>query len=86
MALLTRYWFAFRKSAMPTMLSLGCGVTAYDLADAQKMLQEQVYPMYGEQPIESIIENVDVSTLEEKHVRPNMGNPVMRGVWFPMLF
>jgi hypothetical protein len=85
MAFLTRYWFTFRRLARPTLLSLGCGITAYDLADAHRMLREKVFPIAGEQPIDDVIENIDVSTLEEKHVRPNMGNPVVRGVWFPML-
>jgi hypothetical protein len=67
------------------MLSMGCGITAYDLDDAYGFLREQVFPTYGEEPVDEIVENVDVSKLEERHVRPNMGNPVMRGVWFPLL-
>ena len=37
-----------------------------------------------EPPIESISEDVDISTLDEGHVRPNMGNPLRRGIWFPI--
>jgi hypothetical protein len=25
-----------------------------------------------------------VSTLDPRHVRPNMGNPVTPGIWFPL--
>jgi hypothetical protein len=64
---------------------MGCGITAYDAADAYTFLREQVFPTYGEEPVDEIVENVDVSTLDEGHVRPNMGNPVVRGVWFPLL-
>jgi hypothetical protein len=62
---------------------MGCGVTAYDLADARKLLQEQVFSNYGAELIDEVIEDIDISTLDDKHVRPNMGNPVVRGVWFP---
>lgn len=83
--MLERFWFKFTKSAKPTVLSMGCGITAYDLADARRLLREQVFPAYGEEPIDEIIENIDVSTLEQEHVRTNMGNPAVRGVWFPLL-
>ena len=78
-----RFWFTFTKPARPTILSMGCGVTAYDLADARKLLQEQVFSNYGAELIDEVIEDIDISTLDDKHVRPNMGNPVVRGVWFP---
>lgn len=32
----------------------------------------------------SYVENVDISSLDDNHVRPNMGSPIVRGVWFPM--
>jgi hypothetical protein len=85
--MLTRFWFKFRRTSPPDLLSMGVGITAYDLADARRMLREQVFPLYGEEPVDEaeVIENIDVRTLEEKHVRPNMGNPAARGVWFPML-
>jgi len=34
--------------------------------------------------LESVRENVDVSALDERHVLPNMGNVLVRGVWFPL--
>jgi hypothetical protein len=64
---------------------MGCGITAYDLVDAHKMLREQVFPLFGEGIVDEVVENVDVRTLDEKHVRPNMGNPAVRGIWFPLL-
>jgi hypothetical protein len=33
-------------------------------------------------PIRSVIEDVDVSTLDQR-VRPNMLVPIWRGIWFP---
>jgi hypothetical protein len=84
--MLTRFWFKFRVTSPPTGWGLGVGITAYDLADARRMLREQVVPIYGE-PVDEpeVIEHIDIRTLEEKHVRPNIGNPVVRGVWFPPL-
>jgi hypothetical protein len=80
--LLTRYWFKFKKSAEPSNLNLGCGITAYDLEDAYHFLREIIFPDFGVRPIESVIEDVNISTLEANHVRPNMGIPVVRGVGF----
>jgi hypothetical protein len=82
---LKRFWFSFEKSKQPNNLNLGCGITAYDLPDAQRFLREQVFPSCGELPVKEINEGVDVRTLDEKHVRPNMGNPAVRGVWFPLM-
>jgi len=30
-----------------------------------------------------IVENIDISTIEDMNVRPNLGVPVWRGVWYP---
>jgi|HubBroStandDraft_6_1064221.scaffolds.fasta_scaffold18377_2 hypothetical protein len=83
--MLHRYWFSFTPSSGASVLNRGCGITAYDEADARKMLEEKVFPVYGQAEILSVIEDIDVSTLDEHHVRPNMGVPVVRGVWFPLL-
>ena len=83
--MLTRFWFTFRQPAEPSFLNLGCGITAYDLTDAQKFLREQVFPIFGERVVDQVIEDIDVSTLEQNHVRPNLGNPAVRGVWFPAM-
>ena len=80
---LTRYWITFQPTTKPTFLHLGCGVTALGKSDALTLLESAL----GKElpPIEQIIENVDVQTLDAGHVIPNMGVPTERGVWFPML-
>jgi hypothetical protein len=85
--MLARFWFKFRPTPRMSLLKMGVGITAYDLADAHRMLREQVFLALGEEPVDpvEIIENIDIRTLEENHVRPNMDNPVARGVWFPFL-
>lgn len=70
----------------PTWYSaLGYGVTAHNREDALKLLANRVFG--GALPqIESVLENVDVSTLDEGHIRPNIAPPAFRGVWFPREF
>ena len=83
--MLIRFWFTFEKLAERSVLDMGCGITAYDLSDARSFLQEQVFPAYGLRTVTHVKEDVDVRTLEANHVRPNMGNPAVRGVWFPLI-
>lgn len=84
-----RYWFEFdlpKEESLSRHYYLpvhGCGITAYDLNDALKImrlfiLQSDDFPKFSR-----IVENIDLSTLEEKHVLPNAGVPVWRGVWYP---
>jgi hypothetical protein len=90
MALLRRYWIRFAEDTIPRILSVpgilavGCGVTAFDKADAVGILKST---MFRDSPIPKIvefIEDIDVSELDPRHVLPNMGLVVRRGVWFPL--
>lgn len=83
MSSLRRYWFIFPKSAKPSPLNIGCGVTAYDYDDAIDLLRQRVFNG-GEPSVAEVIADVDVSTLDKRHVLPNMGSTVVRGVWFPL--
>jgi hypothetical protein len=80
---LKRYWFTFEPSSAPNSLNLGCGVTAYDQRDAEAMLQDVVFRNAQVPTIREVVEDVDVSTLDPKHVLPNMDSCNRRGVWFP---
>ena len=64
-------------------LGLGCGVTAFDREDALRLVTELAFDNEAVPPVKSVIENVDISTLDRGHVIPNMGAPSERGVWFP---
>jgi hypothetical protein len=85
---LIRFWITIEEgSEVPAGSSspLGFGVTAFDREDAIGLLRADVFG--GQLPtIESIIEGVDVSTLDEGHIRPNMETPAFRGVWYPKGF
>jgi hypothetical protein len=80
---LTRYWITFKPTVEPTFHNSGCGVTALGKSDALTLLTNAL----GKElpPIDQIIENVDVQTLDVDHIIPNMGVPAERGVWFPRL-
>jgi hypothetical protein len=84
-----RFWIQF-KFPLPSKyrmgLGRGCGVTAYDLSDALAQLSDLAFEGDPVPEIESVVENVDISTLDAGHVLPNMGNPLARGIWFPMGF
>jgi len=80
---LIRYWFRFKPFGKPAPLSLGCGVTAESSAAAISIVQAQVFRGQPLPPVEEVVEDVDVSTLDQKHVLPNMESPLTKGVWFP---
>jgi hypothetical protein len=81
-----RYWFHFEKLEKPTVLDLGCGVTARDLTDAESILRELILTKCKNLKIKSVKHDVNFDELEKKHVRPNIGNMALRGVWFPQGF
>jgi hypothetical protein len=84
---LVRFWIEFDqklKDRPPLVTLIGVGVTAVDREDALKLVAERVFKGETMPPIKAIRENVDVSTLDEGHVIPNMEPPFWRGVWFPL--
>lgn len=82
---LHRFWFRFdRPPGAPSgWTALGCGVTGVDRGDAEALLAASPLAKDGLPPVREVIEDVDVQTLDAGHVLPNMGDPSMRGVWFP---
>ena len=82
--MLTRYWFEFVRGGQATALSLGCGITAYNLDDARRMLRQEIFPLYGDRAVARVIEGVEIASLDETGVRRRLGNPAVRGVWFPV--
>ena len=82
---LRRYWFKFRTPRFPAALNIGCGVSAYSYEDAVNLLRERVFG--GKEPDIVVCDaDVDVSKLDHKHVLPNIGSMVVRGIWFPLGF
>jgi hypothetical protein len=81
--LLKRYWFKFVNLPKFDAMTLGCGVTAYDYDDAISLMRQTVFAEKEMPTIGDVVENVDIRTLDQGNVVPNMEAPVWRGVWFP---
>jgi hypothetical protein len=82
-----RFWFEFSAdpgTSLPAGVRLGCGVSAYDYDDALQIIQTSVFKNGALPTIARDIEDVDVSELDANHVRPNMGDVLRRGIWFPL--
>ena len=85
---LKRYWFEFDFSddgltRFGYLTPTGCGITAYDYANALRIMRVFILRGNSLPRFSRIIENVDVSTIEDMNVVPNLGVPVWRGVWYP---
>lgn len=80
---LHRYWIRFRPHPSQTVPRPGCGVTAYNYEDALEILVNTVFRGKEMPAIEDVIDDVDIRSLDQKHVIPNMEVPIWRGVWYP---
>jgi len=81
-----RFWIRFKSIPQYSSLRLGCGVTAYDYDDAVSILRDTVFRNKELPLVDTVVEDIDVSTLDQKHVVPNMEPVIWRGVWFPKGF
>jgi hypothetical protein len=80
---LRRYWIEFPKRVeLPPGFRPGCGVTAFDLVDAFEILRGAFRKGAVPAPTQ-VVEDVDIRTLDQEHVVPNMGDVTRRGIWFP---
>ena len=77
---LTRFWFEFNVPGAGRY-----GVTAYNYDDAINLLKAAVFRDSEIPEIKTVIENIDVSTLDEGKILPNIGTPSFRGIWYPAL-
>lgn len=75
---LRRYWFALPGR-------LGIGVTAFSLDEAEALARKACQELGWAFETPEVIQDVDVRTLDQNHVIPNMLPPNFHGVWFPML-
>jgi hypothetical protein len=83
---LHRYWFEMGvdEERSGSEWPYSYGVTAYSEDDARGLLSMKVFREQSLPMIRRVTKDVDISTLDENHVRPNMGNPLKRGIWFPL--
>ena len=84
---LRRFWFEFQFAdgrVPPADLKMGCGVTGWTKEDALTQIRSRIFGAASLPQVAKAIEDIDVSTLDPNHVRPNMSSPVGRGIWFPL--
>ncbi|MBA3680090.1 MAG: hypothetical protein H0W73_02725 [Bacteroidetes bacterium] len=67
---LIRFWFKFENNPIP--LNFGCGVTAFNDIDALTIIKEQVFKNKPFPEVAVKIENIDINTLDQGHIIPNM--------------
>jgi hypothetical protein len=80
---LRRYWIGFAGADIPIGFRMGCGITAFSREDAFALLLK-VWPGKGDGlTISNVSEDIDLTTLDQNHVLPNLGDVTKRGVWFP---
>ncbi|MBI1867945.1 MAG: hypothetical protein HYS06_06585 [Methylocystis sp.] len=82
--MLRRYWFQLEELSPPDLLNRGCGITAYDIEDASVILRNIVFSIYKPRDVLAVVEDIDISTLDEGRVRKGIGDPSVYGVWFPL--
>ena len=84
---LIKYWVTYHGLSMdelPVGAVAGCGVTALGEDDALQLLRTSIFAG------RDLPENLTISIvrseadLDQKHVLPNSGNMLRRGVWFPL--
>ena len=76
------FWITFERLPRPSVLNIGMGCTARTEADARLLVKNAVPDM----AIQTIKPVTDLSSLDQGHVLPNMGDISQRGIWFPMGF
>jgi hypothetical protein len=82
-----RFWIEIddEKDKAPLFEGRSFGITALDAEDALGLLEHHVFKG-GLPGIRKLVSDVDVSVLDQNHVVPNMGNVLIRGIWFPLGF
>jgi hypothetical protein len=76
-----RFWTTTKPMGCPSATNLGIGVTAYSEEDARAIIADQ-FPKVEVLGLRVVD---DLSTLDDRHVLPNVGDHMVRGVWFPRL-
>jgi len=79
---LHRYWIRL-KAGESVPRELWFGVTAYTQTDALEILRYLAFAPAGLPELIEIVADVDVRSLDQGHVIPNMNPPNWRGIWYP---
>lgn len=78
-----RYWIQFSNPPLGNVLAFGCGISAIDREHALQILDRRIFSKTGVLQIKSIQNDVDIRSLDQQKIIPNMGDVTAIGVWFP---
>jgi hypothetical protein len=81
---LRRYWIKFADDSHVS--PMGYGVTAWTSDDALAILKAKVFANDHLPHSPAITADINISTLDARHIRPNMSSPNWRGIWYPLGF
>jgi hypothetical protein len=76
--MLRRFWF-------PMSRGFGIGVTAATETEAREMAEQTRKHYFVDAAFTGFVPDVELSSLDQRHVVPNAGPVVVRGVWYPCL-
>jgi hypothetical protein len=81
--MLRPYWIKTFGPHHGLVSPIGVGITAQSVEDAVSLF----HAAFGnEHEIQSIEAIMDMRQIDQGHVAPNMGNALVRGVWYPRGF
>ena len=78
---LTSFWILPRGAA----LGEGFGVTAFSEDDAVRLIREAGYKLSQDRNSLQITSGIRPHEVDAKHIAPNSGPSVVRGVWYPFV-
>ena len=76
---LTSFWVLPRGAA----LGGGFGVTAFSEDDALRLIREAGYELPQDRNSLQITSGIRPEEVDAKHIAPNSGPALVRGVWYP---
>jgi len=75
---------AFWINARGAVQARGYGVTAFSEEDACRLIASQGLPLPEDRNLLDITHNIQREALDAKHILPNCGPMMIRGVWYPL--
>ncbi len=76
---LTSFWIAARGAAETKRF----GVTGFSADDALQLLRDAGYELPADRESIEITPGVGPVDLDAKHIAPNCGPAIVRGIWYP---
>ena len=68
---------------MWALVRRGVGVTGNDLDECFDVVQKRIFGKAAMPAVLKVVQDIDVSTLDQDRVLPNIEPPIWRGIRFP---